>query len=116
MQEYLKQSENCRRLFKRRFNQMDNQYQQELQSNQEQFMALLKAARPDIWQIASVIDEYQLNPTLVIHFLYGLNSVMESTKYGAVSTEIEDGIVRFIRSNNNRKLNEPVKQNYERFD
>ena len=84
-------------------------YQQQQASNQKQFMELLKAARSDIWQIAQLIDDYQVNPNIVVQFLHGINSIMESTEYGNCSVEITDGVCHFVRSTNNKKIMESVR-------
>ena len=83
-------------------------YQKTQDNNKQQFMELLKVARPEMWQIAQLLDDTQINPNVIVQFIYGLQSIAESTGFGNCVAEVENQTVRFIRAQNNRKLNEPL--------
>jgi len=83
-------------------------FQTQEQQNKQKFMEVLRLARPEIFMIAKLIDDNKINPNIVFHYLNGLIDVATSTTYGSVVTEIESNVVRFIRAQANRKINEAL--------
>jgi hypothetical protein len=83
-------------------------YKEESKMNEDVFKQIVHDIRPDIWSLLTAIDETKVNSFVIFKVIYALNNVMETTKYGNVVIEVEDGTVRFIRGQSNFKINEPL--------
>lgn len=85
--------------------QMD--YRQEQAQNFDHFKELVKAARPDIYVLMNLIDQFQINPAIIFKYIYHLSDV-GLHGYGKVDTHIENKVVTFIRGEKSDRINEPV--------
>jgi len=83
-------------------------YEKEKKNNEEKFMVVLQATRPDLWAIANLIDTTNVNWKVLWKVAYHLENISSRTKYGKVVVEIEDNVVRFVRSDVADRVNEPL--------
>src|SRR3954466_12561931 len=83
-------------------------YQEQKARNEEAFMQLLKSSRPDIWVLMDIVDQTGINPFVLWKVGYAMSNIANSTNYGQIVVEIENGTVRFVRGISADKLNEPL--------
>ena len=83
-------------------------YDEQQKKNEEQFTETLKIMRPDIFVLMDILDKTKVNPFILWKVVYHLENIFNTTKYGNVVIEIEDGTVRFIRGQSADKINEPL--------
>lgn len=82
-------------------------YQQQQTVNIDAFRELIKHARPEIFMIMNLLDDLNVNPSIIFKYIYHLHDVGQNG-YGSVNTQIENGIVTFIRGEKSDRLNEPI--------
>lgn len=83
-------------------------YQEENKLNEDAFKQIVHDIRPDIWALMDIIDQTGVNPFVLWKVIYALSNIANSTKYGNVIIEIENGTVRFVRGQAADKVNEPL--------
>lgn len=83
-------------------------YDEQKKSNEEQFKEALRVMRPDIYVIMDMLDKTNVNHFVIWKVIYHLENIFNTTKYGNVVIEIEDGTVRFIRGQSADKINQPL--------
>ena len=83
-------------------------YYEQKKLNEEQFLAMVKAIRPDIGVIMETLDSTQVNWKVIWKVIYALQNISSTTKYGQVNILVENNIVRFVRGESSDKINEPV--------
>lgn len=83
-------------------------YQEENKVNEDAFKQMVHDIRPDIWALMDVIDQTGVNPFVLWKVIYALDNIGKTTKYGNVTVEVEDNVIRFVRGNFNAKVNEPL--------
>jgi hypothetical protein len=84
------------------------EFDEQQKKNEEQFTETLKAMRPDIFVLMDILDKTKVNPFVLWKVVYHLKNISDTTKYGNVVIEIENGVIRFIRSQSADKINEPL--------
>lgn len=85
-------------------------YNEQIFHNEESFRAVMKNFRPDIFVLMDLLDNTGINPYIIFHVIKHLNNILIGTKYGNVTTTIEDGVVTFVRGEESTKLNERLKK------
>jgi hypothetical protein len=83
-------------------------FERETENNMEVFKKLVKEVRPDIYVLMDIIDQTKINPFILVKYMRQLNNIAIGNKYGSVTTQIENGVVTFIRGEESDKLNEPI--------
>ena len=78
-----------------------------IEQNQSSFQKIIQATRPDIFVLMNLIDEFKINTAIVFKYLYHLND-LSGDKWGDIVTEVENGVVRYIRGTEKSKLEEPI--------
>lgn len=85
-------------------------FERETENNMEVFKNLIKEVRPDIFVLMDIIDKTEVNPMILIKYIRQLNNIAIGNRYGSVTTQIENGVVTFIRGEESDRLNEPIIQ------
>lgn len=83
-------------------------YQQQLKQNESVFKDMVKTVRPDIWLLMNLLDESNSNYLVLIHTLRHLINIATGTKYGEVNIQVQNGIVTFVKGEENSRINEPI--------
>lgn len=83
-------------------------YQEQTKQNEAAFAEMVKQIRPEIWLLMDLVDQTGVNPFVLWKVGYAMKNISGDTKYGQVVLEIENDVVRFVRSIHADKLNEPV--------
>lgn len=87
-----------------------SEFERETENNMEVFKNLIKEVRPDIFVLMDIIDKTEVNPMILIKYIRQLNNIAIGNRYGSVTTQIENGVVTFIRGEESDRLNEPIIQ------
>ncbi len=93
---------------------MENQdYYHIQEENKRLFMAQLKIALPEYYDLISLMDKLNGNPVILFHVLTHMNEVAAGSGFGQVHITIEEGVVRFVRGEHQTKLQEPIQVHNE---
>lgn len=76
--------------------------------NEESFTQLLKHFRPDLFVLADLLDSTGVNYYVVFQIIRHLNNIAMGNRYGAVTAQVENGVVTFVRGEESTKLNEDL--------
>ena len=75
---------------------------------EDKFMAQLKAVRPEIWVLADILDQTDINPFVIWKIIYAMNNLALGTGWGQVVVEIQDKTVKIVKGIEQQKLEEPL--------
>lgn len=92
----------------------DNLYERENANNQEQFYNQLKLFRPEIHALSVAIDEFKVNPLVLLKIIRGLNMIAAGgVGWGNVTVEIQQNKVLFVKTTEAERLDEPISTSQE---
>ncbi len=83
-------------------------YKVEEKNNNNIFLKILKETRPDLGILIKLIDDGNVNISVLINILYMLNKINNGSGYGEVVIELQDNKVMFIRGEEKIKVIEPI--------
>lgn len=83
-------------------------YQQMADNNQEKFMEALRMAMPEFHIVANMMQQTNVNPSILFYVMRHIAEIANGTGYGQVHILIEEGTVRFVKGEHSTKVNEPA--------
>lgn len=79
------------------------------QENQAKFEEFLRIANPDLYAVYNQARARDVNLNVLFHVIPHLAEIADGTGYGQVHILVENGMVRFVKGEHQRKVNELVK-------
>lgn len=83
-------------------------YSQESAENEKAFMVLLKATRPDLWELVETINETSVNPRTLVRICRHIRELADFTHWGSVELLVNDNVVVLVKSVSSEKTSEPA--------
>lgn len=91
---------------KKTSNEQDYHVQQD--HNKAVFKRMIKDLNPELFVLVDLLDETGVSPMILYKTIRALYNVSIGTGYGNVSLIIEKGRVRFVKSEELDKIEEPI--------
>lgn len=95
---------------------IESLYQKETRNNNNQFMEMLKAVRPDIFVLIDMVDDRGFDPYIMLKIIRQISNIAIGSGYGQVVISIEKGVVRFVRGEDVDKIELPVFKKRDKLD
>lgn len=77
-------------------------------NNREVFMKALKDVDPNLWVVASLLEETKVNPRVVMKIIHHLNKIAMGAGWGSVTTVLQNGIIKYVQGAETEKIEEPI--------